>query len=156
MFKRILLTVLFSLQLQANYGEKSLVDSCILKSANKIVVPDEAGFPFFNTCIPEEVCYLIPSDFSCIYYKASDGILELDPVKKANYENMLKDAQAVQDSYQESQLVNDLQNYCQYIHQTSCSSLTPNTRQNLANNLSSFLGKTAKQIKIILEKKAKR
>jgi len=148
MFKIILLTIIFSLQVQANYAEKALVDSCILKSANKMVVPDEAGFPVFKTCIPEKACYPIPSDFSCIYYKASDGILELDPVKKANYENMLKDAQLIKDSYQESQTYNDIVEWCQYQLGLPCSSKKPQTRKMIEVNQLKINDKIKKKLGI--------
>ena len=80
-------------------------------------------------------------------------VLEIDPAKKAAYDDQKASAEQAQSLYQESQIYNNLQDFCLYAYQTSCVSLPSSTKTKVSRQLSGHLGLTERKIKRLLNKK---
>jgi hypothetical protein len=200
---------LISINLFANYAEKWKVDECIEKSKGKLV-PPPGDLPTFKTCMPDLVCYVMPNDFSCIYFSSvqkeesfkvnctdeipenstpteepmdstpttpsypqcspslcptgyayshnpkdtfatcrqTTSVLELDPIKKQNYDAMKADEEKIKASYQESQLYNNISDWCIYELNAPCSSRKVQTQKMINANQLKITDKIKRKLRI--------
>jgi len=203
-----LIFILLSINLYANYSPKPQVNNCLTLSANKLIVPPEAAMTVSKTCVTEP-CFLIPTEFSCIYFKVEpkstvttctvippeppadpspteplppvvpqcDSIfcsqgqvrtatdisvtcsweeLVLDTAKKATYDTQKASAEATATVYQESQLYNNIQDYCFYTTGLACPAMPPATFNATAASFSYLTGKPLAEIKKLMKKKVKK
>jgi len=82
--------------------------------------------------------------------------LELDPVKESAYNTQKAAAESTQAVYQESQLYNNLQDYCLYTSGLACPSMPPATFNATASSFSYITGKPLAEVKKLMKKKIKK
>ena len=79
--------------------------------------------------------------------------LELDPVKESAYNAQKAAAESTSAVYQESQLYNNLQDYCLYTSGLACPALPPATFNATASSFSYITGKPLAEVKKLMRKK---
>jgi hypothetical protein len=79
--------------------------------------------------------------------------LELDPVKESAYNTQKAAAESTSAVYQESQLYNNLQDYCVYTTTLPCPSMPPATFNATASSFSYITGKPLAEVKKLMNKK---
>jgi len=82
--------------------------------------------------------------------------LELDPVKESAYNTQKAAAESTSAVYQESQLYNNLQDYCLYTSGLACPAMPPATFNATASSFSYITGKPLAEVKKLMRKKIKK
>ena len=102
----------------------------------------------FVTCPPGQTKTIVENNVLCSW-----EALELNPAKQATYDTQKAAAETTQSTYQESQLYNNLQDYCLYTTGLACPAMPPATFNATASSFSYITGKPLAQIKKLMNKK---
>ena len=117
--------------------------------------PTEAILPFCETvtCPIGEIRTVSPGLITCTH---NFEILQEDSSKKAAYNAQKAAAESTSAVYQESQLYNNLQDYCVYTTTLPCPSMPPATFNATASSFSYITGKPLAEVKKLMKKKVKK
>jgi len=102
----------------------------------------------FITCGPGQTRTSTDTSVTCSW-----SALELDPVKESAYNTQKAAAESTSAVYQESQLYNNLQDYCLYTSGLACPALPPATFNATASSFSYITGKPLAEVKKLMRKK---